>query len=42
MKLGRERYDVFLRYWNEERHMRQYFDLISDLKENRTVKGMAV
>jgi glycosyltransferase involved in cell wall biosynthesis len=41
-ELGRKGYDAFLRYWNEEGHMRQYLGLIAELKEKRSLKGVAV
>jgi glycosyltransferase involved in cell wall biosynthesis len=33
--LGQKGYDAFLRYWNEESHMRQYMDLIEQMKQKK-------
>jgi glycosyltransferase involved in cell wall biosynthesis len=41
-ELGRKGYEAFLRYWNEESHMRKYLGLIEELKEKRITKGVAV
>jgi glycosyltransferase involved in cell wall biosynthesis len=40
--LGRKGYDAFLKYWNEESHMRQYLDLIARLQQKRAGQGVAV
>ncbi len=41
-ELGRKGYDAFLRFWNEESHMRQYLQLIEELQKKRFMKGVAV
>jgi glycosyltransferase involved in cell wall biosynthesis len=38
-ELGRKGYDAFLRFWNEESHMKQYLRLIEELKEKNGVIG---
>jgi len=41
-ELGQKGYDAFLRFWNEESHMRQYLQLIEELQKKRFMKGVAV
>jgi glycosyltransferase involved in cell wall biosynthesis len=38
--LGTKGYDAFLKYWNEESHMRQYMELIEQMKQKRMQKGL--
>jgi glycosyltransferase involved in cell wall biosynthesis len=38
-ELGRYGYEAYLRYWNEESHMRQYLGLIHELQEKRSLAG---
>lgn len=36
-ELGENGYRAFLKFWNEESHLTQYFDLIAEMQEKRTV-----
>jgi len=38
--LGKKGYEAFLKYWNEESHLRQYMELIDQMKQKREKKGL--
>ena len=37
-ELGEKGYAAFMKYWNEEAHLKQYLDLITTLREKRREK----